>query len=74
MTTFMKDGSKIALNRTDLPLELRRIITEAFHANGDFARADERGDEAAPVYCRHAIAAEAKMCDAIAAALAAKTE
>lgn len=73
MTTHTKGGKRLAINRTDLPLELRRTIMEAFHANGDFSRADERGDEAAAVFCRAAIAAEAKMCDEIAAALAQQT-
>lgn len=61
---------KLAINRTDIPVELRRLIIDAFNANGDFARADERGDEAAEVYCRSAQESEAKLCDAIANILA----
>lgn len=67
------EGKKLAINRADLPTEVRVAIMEAMQANGDFARADERGDEAAPVFCRAAIAAEARLCDLLAELLQAIT-
>jgi len=60
-------GNRIAINRNDefLPLAVRAAIMDAMSANGDFARADERHDEATEVYMRRAQAAEGELCDAI---------
>lgn len=64
-------GMRLAINRADLPAGVRAAIMDAMQTNGEFARADERGDESAEVHMRRAQAAEGDLCDRIAEALAA---